>query len=222
MHSRLRPATRDFHALEFTLVIFIAFGYSILSGLVGILTYRSDKVIVAFDDNHLWSVVASELIFGPVIAAILWMQRWRWADFEVNYSNRGTLESIGIAVVTIALWWIARAALGALDTFSAAQITPPSASWMAVTAVSIVNPFFEELLVCGYVVQALRKRFGLAIAVNASIAIRMTYHLYQGPVAFVSFALMGLLFTIFYVRTGRLWPLILAHVLLDFIALAGL
>jgi membrane protease YdiL (CAAX protease family) len=75
------------------------------------------------------------------------------------------------------------------------------------------------VLACAYVVQSLRWRFGIAIAVNASIALRMSFHLYQGPGAFLGFAVFGLVFTFFYIRTGRLWPLIVAHALLEAIAL---
>jgi membrane protease YdiL (CAAX protease family) len=81
---------------------------------------------------------------------------------------------------------------------------------------------FEEILVCGYVVQSLRGRFGVALAANASIALRMSFHLYQGPAAFLTYSLFGLLFTLFYVRTGRLWPLIVAHALLSVIELTNL
>ena len=85
---------------------------------------------------------------------------------------------------------------------------------------AIVKALFEEILVCGYVIQSLRGRFGVALAVNASIAIRMSFHLYQGPGAFLSFAVFGLIFSLFYIRTGRLWPLIVAHALLAAIELA--
>lgn len=101
------------------------------------------------------------------------------------------------------------------------KMTAPSASVSAVFIVSLLNPWYEELLVCAFVIEALRKRFGIAAAMNVSIAIRMSYHLYQGPPAFIVFAIFGLLMTFFYVRTGRLWPVIVAHSIEDFVALAG-
>jgi hypothetical protein len=55
--------------------------------------------------------------------------------------------------------------------------------------------------------------------VNASIALRMSFHLYQGPGRIPRFAILGLVFTFFYIRTGRLWPLIVAHALLEAVAL---
>jgi CAAX protease family protein len=215
MKDSLGKPTREFHAGEFVLVLFIAFGLSILASLVAISNYNSNAEIVAFNDTHLWSVVAYELIFGPVIFLVLRHSGWRWSDFRVNYSNRGTLEGLVLALIAIVLMMSVERAVGDV------KITPPSASAVAVLALSLINPWFEELLVCSYVIESLRKRFGLPAAVNVSIAIRLAYHLYQGPPAFIVFAIFGLLMTFFYVRTGRLWPVIVAHSLLDFAGLAG-
>jgi membrane protease YdiL (CAAX protease family) len=90
-----------------------------------------------------------------------------------------------------------------------------------VAILSLANPVFEEVLVLAYVVQGLRKRFGLVTAMNVSLAIRLTYHLYQGPLAVIPIAFFGLVVTLVYVRMGRLWPAIVAHAILDFVALAG-
>jgi membrane protease YdiL (CAAX protease family) len=92
---------------------------------------------------------------------------------------------------------------------------------MLVLAVSLLNPMFEELLVLAYVVQSMRKRFGLMTAMNVSIAIRLMYHLYQGPLAVIPIALFGVLVTVVYVRLGRLWPVVVAHALLDLVGLSG-
>jgi uncharacterized protein len=215
MHNNLGKPTREFHAGEFVLVLFIAFSGSILVSIVAILNYRTDAQIVAFNDNHLWSLVGYELVMAPVIFFVLRHAKWKWSDFHVNYSNRGTLEGIVLAVVAFLVMTVTEYAAGEVN------ITPPSASALAVATASLINPWYEELLVCAYVIEALRKRFGLAMAVNVSIAIRLTYHLYQGPPAFIVFAIFGLLVTLFYVRTGRLWPVIVAHALLDFAGLAG-
>jgi membrane protease YdiL (CAAX protease family) len=54
-----------------------------------------------------------------------------------------------------------------------------------------------------------------------SLAIRLTYHLYQGPLAVIPIAFFGVVMTLVYVRMGRLWPAIVAHGLLDFVGLSG-
>lgn len=71
MHNNLGKPTREFHAGEFALVLFIAFSSSILVSVVAILTYSSDAEVVAFNDTHLWSVVGYEIVMAPVIFFIL-------------------------------------------------------------------------------------------------------------------------------------------------------
>lgn len=54
---------------------------------------------------------------------------------------------------------------------------------------------------------------------NVSVLIRVLYHLYQGLDAFPFHAMYGLIQAYVFVRTGRLWPLIVSHALLDLYAL---
>ncbi len=216
VNHHLGPPERDFHAGEFALVIFIAFSWSILASVVGIVNFHTDGQIVAFNDTHLWGLAASELVLAPALYLVLRLSGWRWKDFHVHYSNAGTVAGIVLAIAAILTMWTVSALAGPVN------ITPPSASLAAVVVVSLLNPWYEELLVCAFVIESLRKRFGIQTAINASIALRLSYHLYQGPPAFIVFAVFGLLVTLFYVQTGRLWPVIVAHSLLDFTGLAGL
>ena len=215
MKHQLGPPQRTFHAGEFALVIFGAFSWSILASFVAIARWSSDVEIIAFDERHLWGLLGYQLVIAPILLVVLRHGGWRWRDFHVNYSNAGTLAGVALAAVAIAL------TVGTQAIFGGVPITPPSASLLAVILVSLVNPWYEELIVCAFVIESLRGRFGLATAINVSVALRVSYHLYQGPPAFVTFAVFGLLMTFFYVRTGRLWPVIFAHALLDFVALAS-
>ena len=53
-----------------------------------------------------------------------------------------------------------------------------------------------------------------------STGLRVLYHLYQGPLGVLTIVPMGLMFGYIYVRTRKLWPVIVAHVLMDVIGLA--
>lgn len=63
--------------------------------------------------------------------------------------------------------------------------------------------------------------WSVAAAVAASAVLRGSYHLYQGFGGFVGNALMGVVFAMFYLRTRRILPLIVAHTLLDVVAFVG-
>ncbi len=92
--------------------------------------------------------------------------------------------------------------------------------WPTMVLVSLVNPVFEEVLLCGYLVTVLRERAGLSTAINASAGIRVFCHFYQGALGVLGIVPMALLFAWWYARTSRLWPLIIAHALLDIAGLA--
>jgi membrane protease YdiL (CAAX protease family) len=63
---------------------------------------------------------------------------------------------------------------------------------------------------------------GMWFAINASVAIRLAYHLYQGSAGVPSIVATGLIFGYWFARTRQLWPPIAAHGCLNLIAFASL
>jgi membrane protease YdiL (CAAX protease family) len=96
---------------------------------------------------------------------------------------------------------------------------PPLGHWWTVP-VLVLNAaeaaLLEEVVVVAYLVTRLRQ-LGLTElgAVGASALLRGTYHLYQGWGGFLGNLAMGLLFGLFFSRTRRAWPIVIAHFLLD-------
>lgn len=87
---------------------------------------------------------------------------------------------------------------------------------------SFANAFGEEIVVAMYLLTRLRQlSWGLPAALAASSLLRGSYHLYQGVSAGFGNILMGLLYGWFFWRTGRVWPLVIAHFLIDAIAFVG-
>lgn len=87
---------------------------------------------------------------------------------------------------------------------------------------SAANAFAEETVVVMWLLTRLRQlRVPLAGAIAASAILRGTYHLYQGFSAGLGNIAMGVIFAYFYHRTDKIWPLILAHFLIDAVAYLG-
>ncbi|WP_167668541.1 CPBP family intramembrane glutamic endopeptidase [Saccharomonospora xinjiangensis] len=93
---------------------------------------------------------------------------------------------------------------------------------LVLTLSAFGNSFAEEVLVVGYLLTRLRQ---LGLSENASLLVssvlRGSYHLYQGLGGFVGNVVMGVVFGRVWQRTGRLWPLVAAHLLLDVVAFVG-
>ena len=80
----------------------------------------------------------------------------------------------------------------------------------------------EEFVVLGYLFARLRQLgAGPWTIVLSTSVLRASYHLYQGPGAFVGNLAMGLLFGALFLRTGRLLPFLVAHFLIDAAAFVG-
>jgi membrane protease YdiL (CAAX protease family) len=212
LKTHLGPPTREFDALEFALVVGIAFGLMIVGSLAAALSYDNKPLV--FGDSELLGTIVYELIAAAVVWPILRSRKWKLTDFAIHYSRGSTLLGFIVAAAILVTWWLMELVMGSVPN-------EPSASVAMIALVSVLNLLFEELLVLGYVVQALRGRFGLVTAMNVSLAIRLSYHLYQGPMAVLPIAVFGVMVTLLYVRLGRLWPVIVAHALIDFVALVG-
>ena len=85
----------------------------------------------------------------------------------------------------------------------------------------LLNPFHEELIVRGFLITEMEHFYNnTALAVFVSVLIQSSYHLYQGLAAALLHASTFLLFSIYFVRTRRILPVVMAHMFLDVSALA--
>lgn len=221
--------SRDrFSLAEFALVIFLAFGSAIVTSVAALLQGSAAGVHRGYwyGESHLYGVVVWELICLPIVLAILYGRGWRPADFPIGIGRAATILGIVIAVSTWIFGWLLDWSFGALFSSLRPEMElmndyrparPPSL--VAIYILSVVNPLFEELLVCGYVVRSLAGRFGITTAINVSVTIRAAYHLYQGIAALPFHVSYGLIQAYVFVRFRNLWPLIVSHALLDFFAL---
>jgi membrane protease YdiL (CAAX protease family) len=135
------------------------------------------------------------------------------------------LGGVGLAALIgipgLALYWVA-VTLGVNR-----QVLPSilDDTWwrpIALTLAAAANAWAEEVLVVGYLITRLRQ-LGLRenTSVGAAAVLRGSYHLYQGFGGFAGNLIMGLIFGRVWQRTNRLWPLIIAHTLLDVVAFVG-
>lgn len=85
----------------------------------------------------------------------------------------------------------------------------------------VINAFHEELLVRAFLISEIEYLYrSSALAIFISVALQISYHLYQGLPAALSHIPAFLLFSLYFVRTRRILPVILAHMFMDVSALA--
>ena len=133
----------------------------------------------------------------------------------------GAALAAAIGLPGLGLFWVA-AHLGVNANVVPANL--PDLWWAVPVLVlsAAQNAILEEVVVVGYLMTRLREmswRIGAVIA--ASALLRGSYHLYQGFGAFLGNAVMGVIFGLFFLRTRRVLPLVVAHTLLDVVAFVG-
>lgn len=83
-------------------------------------------------------------------------------------------------------------------------------------AFQCINPFFEELIVRAYVTTEVRELTNSVWkAVVFSTVLQTSYHLYQGIPMTIAIGAEFFLWSLFYAKTNRITPIILAHLYAD-------
>lgn len=204
---------------EVLFVATVAFGLPIYSSLSAVL---APVVEPSFSQGSLWGMVVYELLVLALLGSVLWFRGWRPQELGLQWQARDMRPALGLLVACIVAcyplnWLGAHMAEGMNPSMDA--MVAGSLSLAAVVAISLINPVFEEVFVCAYVIRALERNHSQAFAVNVSVAIRTSYHLYQGPIGAISLLVVGLILGWWFARTGRLWPAIIAHGVMDLLGL---
>ena len=186
------------------------------------LAYRAHPPI---NNDALLRTLLYELVIMCILIPFLKARGRTRERLGIRPTFEDSLWGLGLLLVQYLLFYFLQIVLYSvwpqlLIAMSHMRINTGHFDWPLLVAVSVVNPMFEEMFVCGYLVSALKERYGTTTAVNVSAGIRLFYHFYQGALAVVGITPMALVFGYWFARTGRLWPLIVAHALQDFLALA--
>ncbi|MDE2183378.1 MAG: CPBP family intramembrane metalloprotease [Alphaproteobacteria bacterium] len=211
----------EFSAGEFAVVVTAAFGWFVAGSLMFFVRHRPQT----HTNATLLALAVYEAGMMLLLGYVLHRRGWSLEKIGLVPGWKDTAIGLGLAVVAFLVpvyaWYLFAAA--APDLARSAAATPfmrPGLSPGVLAAVVLVNPLYEEVFVTGYVMTALEEKHGPAKALNASVAIRLVYHLYQGVRAVITIIPVGLIFGHWYGRTKRLWPLVVAHAVMDFVALS--
>lgn len=212
---------------EFVIVVAISFGYSIISSIILFIQgfFPTSNSQSSFTNESIVSLIIYELIILTVVIYFLNLR-----DNQINFKNNfKPLKLIWSSLLLTILYYfsyfllvmlVSNIFFQSISSNDTVQFTSYRMNTFLIIAVSIINPIFEEAIVVGYIIPALKNRAGVLFAINISVLVRLLYHLYQGPIAVISIIPMGLIFAFVYIKWKNIWPLIIAHAIMDFIALS--
>ncbi|SDD06400.1 Membrane protease YdiL, CAAX protease family [Auraticoccus monumenti] len=179
-----------------------------------------------------YQLAGSLFLVAPValVLFLLWLRPGRaggWAAMGLDrrHPGRDVLAGLGLAaaigVPGLGFYLLARE-LGLNTSVAPANLTDV---WWAVPVLvlaAVANGVLEEVVIVGYLFTRLRDLgWSWLVVLLTSALVRGSYHLYQGFGGFAGNVLMGLLLGLVYLRWRRVWPLVVAHSLLDVGAFVG-
>lgn len=236
------PRTRRLLVWEVVIVLAVTFGlsglYSVLDLVSALLVPESladqTATLNAARSTHAWLDLAYQLL------GVLRLVAWAALPLVLLAHSGVGPRAVGLVRARAGrqvAWGLALAAvigipglalyLGAVAAGVNLQVAASglTETWwrpVVLTLAAAGNGAAEEVLVVGYLLVRLRQ-LGVppAVALVGTALLRGSYHLYQGFGGGLGNLLMGLVFALWWMRTRRLWPLILAHTLLDVVAFLG-
>ena len=215
---------------ELALVLFVATALFIATSTYTAI-YGVPPAIEHFGTVRVLSVLITEIAALLVLWYVLDRSGRRFADLGLKVSGRGLLAGLGLSLGFVAAgflgYYLAYYSIqiahfhyfGSYLSFSSYHEPHESAGWGEALLYLLylgLNPFFEESIVRGYLMTEILELSGsTTAAVLFSVAIQISYHTYQGSLA-VAWLLSGfLVLAIYYARTRKLFPVIVAHAVLD-------
>lgn len=202
-------------------------GVTIVPLVVGSFGFVLHPEILGFAGTRTQSFQHITLSLGGV--AILFYVLWKRGEGVHSLGQspekmdflRGVLLFAGVyataAIAAVVSWMIYKHFSGhqphSVDFAGVLASRPGLLLWVSL----FVNPWFEELIVRGFLMTELTRLTNVTVAVVASTVIQASYHTYQGSWSMVQFVPVFLVLSIYYAKTWRLFPVIVAHTLLDYV-----
>lgn len=212
---------------ELALLLSIAFGHYIFTSLHVLIT---GQVNVSSPDFRwamsLFQEVTSVLLLGYILSR----RKVQFADLGLRWSFRDLPRGVGVAIGSYCAYYLGYVAVhsihyaifGAVHSGMTAQAIFGHTGVVAIPF-ALFNPFFEELIVRAYLMTEIKELTGSAtLSVAMSVFVQTAYHLYYGWEGALSLGFSFLVSAIYYARTRRATPIILAHGAFDLFALLRL
>lgn len=225
--------------IEIAVVLAVTFGlsaYTAVLDLIEAILLNLSKQTVAlnprlspFDLINLGlnlARVAQLLAWGALGLYLLWRSGIGLAKIGLGRIQwRDMLGGLGLAALIglpgLGLYVVSRA----LGMSVSVEPSTQNHSWWHIPVLILLafaNGWAEEVIVVGWLMTRLQQlRVNPWVALVGTSLLRGAYHLYQGWGAGLGNAVMGLVFGYAWRRTGRLWPLIIAHGVIDTVAFVG-
>lgn len=208
--------------LVFEILVVLSFAY--VPVLLNAISYLRSPVhseaeadVNYFSDQADFLILRSTLVLATMVPIVLYSGA-SWRSIGCTLRNWRTSLLLVVPILTL-LYFIDVAILSVFsDTgenlYEPVTMDIPTSIWSNFVLGLVLNSLAEELVMRGYLIHRLHKLFGSTVAaVGISSFLFASYHLYQGLGGFFCVWVTGILFGIWFLKSGSLLGPILAHTL---------
>lgn len=208
---------------EVSLITFMAFSGPFLRAIA---QYRAGPSTPGQYDNYSWlAITFHEIGILLLLGYFLWSNGRSFRDIGFHWSWRHAAVGLLLFLVALPTFLVGsgilhlgyRLILGAAPPVVDARQIFGHIPWMALPF-TLMNPFFEELVVRAYLMTELGELTGsIWIGAAVSLVLQTSYHIYYGWLGALSVGVLFLVFTIYFAIWRKALPLVIAHGIDDLI-----
>ena len=188
-----------------------------------------------------WQMLHTMSFEGPLLGLLfihLHWRGWRCSDLKIKPTLVAGSQALGLvfamalanfaSVITgYVLWFMMQSSYHSFGAFLIAnsphfKLHSVHLSWLSVLPAMILNGFYEEITCMGYAFNQFATKLGPFFALVLTVLLRMSCHTYQGLVHAVGIGAVFFVSGLVYWWTRNLWPLILAHIIVDAVSMGVL
>jgi uncharacterized protein len=176
---------------------------------------------IIYTDELLMGLVWWEILILTALSTFLYIRGWRPGDVPTTISWATTKSGLKLWLLSYLIYFgigILLMTVPVLEASAQNMKFEIAVTLPVMILLSIVNPIYEEALTVLYVARRMDWAQAPVFWIT-SASLRATVHAYQGAFAMTSIFVMGLLFAHYFSKKRQLWPIILAHALMDFLGL---
>ena len=221
------PSVSNAHRwVDLGLILAVVFAGSVL----GSIYLAFHPTAPSFSNMRLFTGMSDEITGLLLFLVLFKRQGRRLQDIGLSFQWTDLPKALGLLVAAVvAMWtmWLVLSYGWLLTTLRSPQwpdthaMFSTSSLWLFLPFL-LLNPFFEEILVRGYLMtELIDLRKSVLLATVVSILVQTSYHLYYGVAGAMVVGSGLTVLAIYFAKSRRLMPVILAHMLWDSTALLG-
>lgn len=201
--------------LEAVLVLSLGFGLFIYSSSqTAFFTNSKVATTQSYNSFDFIFIAVYELIVLIIISYFLKYRHWTLKDFNLDFTPIMFGVGLLLAFIRISSGIGLGHIIESLNLFNPNTLRDSNISlqsnFFSIAIIVIVNSFFEEFLLIGYLFKRFEK-YHVALVILISSIVRASFHTYQGWQNVLGILIMALIFGFYYTRQKKLWPIIIAH-----------